>query len=76
MYLSIEETAEYIQLPVSYVESLIQQGKIRAVFDGENYLINKGQFTTHMEQLEKYKKLFAEWQAEPLPEDKDIKDED
>ena len=35
MYLSIEETAEFIQLPVSYVESLIQQGKIRASMMGK-----------------------------------------
>ncbi|MBS4179339.1 excisionase family DNA-binding protein [Lederbergia citrea] len=76
MYLSIEETAEYLQFPVSYIESLIQQGKIRAVHDGERYMINKEQFTTHLEQMEKYKRQLEEYLAEPLPEDLDIKDED
>ncbi|CAM3905558.1 excisionase family DNA-binding protein [Lederbergia lenta] len=76
MYLTMEETAEYLQFPVAFIENLIQQGKIRALHDGENYLINKEQFNDHLEQLEKYKKQLAEWQAEPLPEDMDIKDED
>ena len=76
MYLSIEETAEYLQLPAAFIESLIQHGKIRALHDGENYLINKEQFNNHLEQMEKYKRELAEWQAEPLPEDIDIKDED
>lgn len=76
MYLTMEETAEYLQFPVLFIEKLIQQGKIRALHDGENYLINKEQFNDHLEQMEKYKKQLAEWQAEPLPEDMDIKDED
>ncbi|QWH15965.1 helix-turn-helix domain-containing protein [Bacillus mycoides] len=76
MYITIEEAAEYLQLPKSYVEDLIQQKKVRALFDGEQYLINKEQFNTHLEQMEKYKQLVEEILNEPIPEDMDVKDED
>ncbi len=75
MYLSIKETAEYLSVSESFIESLIQQNKIRAVFDGEKYVIYKEQFNTHLEQMEKYKKLIEE-ESEPIPEDWDVKDED
>ena len=76
MYLSVQEMAEYLNLPASYLEQLIQEKKIRAVFDGEQYLINRDQFSNYHEQLEVYKKLFQEWLHEPIPEDWDAKDED
>jgi len=76
MYLTISEAAEYLSVSVAYIESLILQGKIRALHDGEQYLIYKDQFNTHMEQLAKYKILVEEMANEPIPEDKDIKDED
>jgi excisionase family DNA binding protein len=76
MYLTIEETAEYLSMPAAAVEKLVQQKKIRALFDGERYLIYKEQFKTHLEQMEKYKRLVEEVQNEPIPEDRDIKDED
>ncbi|GGE79264.1 excisionase family DNA-binding protein [Priestia taiwanensis] len=76
MYVTIKEVAEYLDFPEEYIESLIQQRKIRAVYDGEQYVINKAQFTTHMEQMEKYRELIQEILNEPIPEDYDIKDED
>ena len=76
MYLTIQETADYLSLPKEYIESLIIQNKIRTVHDGEQLLIYKDQFKTHLEQLEKYKILAEEWANEPIPEDLDIKDED
>ncbi|GGE34548.1 hypothetical protein GCM10011391_11530 [Pullulanibacillus camelliae] len=76
MYLTVNETAEYLSLPVSYIESLIQQQRIRAVHDGQQYLINKEQFNRHLEQVEKYKKQLEEESHEPIPEDWDAKDED
>ncbi|CAG9620209.1 excisionase family DNA-binding protein [Sutcliffiella rhizosphaerae] len=76
MYLSIKETAEYLSCSEDYVKSLIQQKKIRALFDGDDYLINKDQFSTHLKQLETYKELVEDWKSEPIPEDIDIKDED
>lgn len=77
MYLTIEEAADYLSVSVSYVESLILQGKIRVLRDGEGeVLIYKDQFKTHFDQLEKYKKLVGELANEPIPEDIDVKDED
>jgi excisionase family DNA binding protein len=77
MYLTIEETADYLSVSVPYVESLILQGKIRVLRDPEGaVLIYKDQFKTHLEQLEKYKKLVEELANEPIPEDMDVKDED
>lgn len=77
VYLTVEETADYLSVSIAYVENLILQGKIRSVDDGEGViLIYKDQFKTHFEQLEKYKMLAEELANEPIPEDKDIKDED
>ncbi len=60
----------------SAVEELIRQRRIRALFDGEQYLIYREQFSAHLRQVEKYKKLLEEVLNEPIPEDIDIKDED
>ncbi|MBU5213313.1 excisionase family DNA-binding protein [Heyndrickxia oleronia] len=76
MYLTIKETSEYLSLPETSIEKLIMQGKIRFVHDGEQYLLYKDQFKTHIEQMEKYKKRVEEWYNDPIPEDPDVKDED
>ncbi|WP_237981955.1 helix-turn-helix domain-containing protein [Bacillus thuringiensis] len=76
LYITVEEAAEYLNLPKSYIEELIQKKQIRALFDGEQYLLNKEQFNTHLEQMEKYKQLVEEILNEPIPEDMDVKDED
>ncbi|QST00432.1 excisionase family DNA-binding protein [Pontibacillus sp. ALD_SL1] len=76
MYLSIQETAEYLELPAEYIEKLVRVGRIRSIFDGERYLINQNQFTTHFEQVEKYRQYIQDYLNEPIPEDPDIKDED
>lgn len=76
MYLTIEETADYLSLHESKVTALILQGKIRAVHDGQQFLINKEQFTTHFEQVDKYRLMIQEYLNEPIPEDIDVKDED
>ncbi|PLR96879.1 excisionase family DNA-binding protein [Bacillus sp. T33-2] len=76
MYMTVKETAEFLTMPVSDVESLIRQKRIRTIFDGEQYLIYRDQFNTHFRQMEKYKKLVEEVLNEPIPEDPDIKDED
>ena len=74
--MTVKETAEFLTIAVTNVEGLIQQKKIRAIYDGEQFLINKDQFTTHLKQREKYKELVEEILNEPIPEDIDIKDED
>ncbi|MDR6999989.1 excisionase family DNA-binding protein [Neobacillus niacini] len=76
MYLTVKETSEYLSVPVSTVEKLVQQRKIRALYDGNEYLIYKDQFNTHLRQMEKYKQLVEEILNEPIPEDLDVKDED
>lgn len=76
MYLTIKETAEYLSIDEDYIKQLIQQQKIRAVHDGEQYLIYKEQFNNHLEQMEKMKKLITDYYNEPIPEDPDVKDED
>lgn len=76
MYLTVKEAAEYLSLAEAAVEKLIQQKKIRALFDGSEYLIYKEQFNTHLKQVEKYKQLVEEILNEPIPEDIDVKDED
>ncbi|NRD77953.1 excisionase family DNA-binding protein [Bacillus sp. BRMEA1] len=76
MYLTIKQAAEYLSMTEETIEKLIQQRKIRTLFDGTEYLIYKDQFNTHLKQLEKYKQLIQEILNEPIPEDLDIKDED
>ncbi|WP_423410663.1 excisionase family DNA-binding protein [Heyndrickxia sp. MSNUG] len=74
--MTVKEASEYLTMPEPQIEKLIFQRKIRAIHDGDQYLIYKEQFNTHMEQVEKYKKLVEEILNEPVPEDIDIKDED
>ncbi|WP_042225070.1 excisionase family DNA-binding protein [Oceanobacillus manasiensis] len=76
MYLNIKETAEFLSMDESKVKALVLNGKIRSVYDGNQYLINKEQFNTHFEQVEKYRKLIQEYLNEPIPEDIDVRDED
>ena len=76
MYLSVQETAEYLSMDETKLSALVLQGRIRAIHDGEQYLINKAQFTTHFEQVEKYRLMIEDYLHEPIPEDIDVKDED
>lgn len=76
MYLTIQEAAEYLSMDEARVSALVLQGRIRAIHDGDQYLINKSQFTTHFEQVEKYRLMIEEYLSEPIPEDIDVKDED
>jgi excisionase family DNA binding protein len=76
MYLTMQETAEYLELPEEFIRTLIKQKKIRAVFDGEQYIIYRDQFNHHMEQMKKLKQRTEQENNEPLLEDYDYKDED
>lgn len=75
--MTLEEAAEHLNITITTLKKLIYQGKIRFVegYDGE-ILIYKEQFNTHLDQMEKYKKLVEEYLSEPIPEDIDVKDED
>lgn len=76
MYITIQETAEYLGMPLEQVTNYVLEGRIRAVHDGSQFLINKDQFGLFFEQLEVVKQEIAEWQSKPLPPDRDIQDED
>lgn len=76
MYLTIKETATYLSMKESTIHSFVVQGRIRAVHDGKQFMINKEQFTTHLKEVVKYKKQIRAYLNEPLPEDIDVKDED
>ena len=76
MYLTIEETAEKLGMPVEQVLRYVRNRKIRAVHDGTSWLINEDQFGLYFEQLEQLKQQIEEWRNEPIPPDRDIKDED
>lgn len=76
MYLTVKEAAEYLAISEDAIKKLIQQKRIRTIFDGVQYLIYKEQFNTHLKQMEKYRLLVEEVLSEPIPEDIDVKDED
>ncbi|MGX7419628.1 excisionase family DNA-binding protein [Carnobacterium gallinarum] len=76
MYLTIEETADYLAIPTNEVLRFIRERQIRTVTDGENILIYKEQFNLFMKEMERYKKELEDYLSEPIPEDIDIKDED
>lgn len=63
-------------MPVQQVHKYVLEGRIRSVYDGEQLLINKAQFALYFKQLEQLKQQIDEWRNEPLPPDRDIKDED
>ncbi|RKJ33871.1 DNA-binding protein, partial [Butyricicoccus sp. 1XD8-22] len=54
----------------------IYEGRIKAVHDGEQFLVNSAQFDTYHEQLERIKEEIEIWRNTPIPEDPDVKDED
>ncbi|QHJ70377.1 helix-turn-helix domain-containing protein [Planococcus halotolerans] len=76
MYMTVPETAAYLSMPQEQVNRYILEGRIKAVHDGEQYMVNTSQFETHFQQLELAKQQLEEWKATPIPDDVDIKDED
>lgn len=76
MYLTVKQTAEYLDLPEWFIREKIAEGKIRAVHNGEEYLINKEQFNHHLEQIKKLREWEEAEKLESIPESYDVKDED
>ena len=76
MYKTVEDTAVDLGMPHSQILQYIYNGQIRAVFDGEQFLINSAQFDTYHEQLARIKEEIEIWKNTPIPEDMDVKDED
>ncbi len=76
MYKTVEDTAVDLGMPQSQILQYIYTGQIRAVFDGEQFLINSAQFDTYHEQLARIKEEIDIWKNTPIPEDMDVRDED
>ena len=76
MYLTITETAEYLDIPVNEIHRLIREKQVRIIRVDDEILLNKEQFKLYFEALEKRKAEIEEYLNTPLPEDLDIKDED
>lgn len=76
MYMTIEETAEYLGMPIQQVQKYVWEGRIRSIHDGEQFLINQNQFANYFNELEIVKRQIEDYLNEPLPPDRDIKDED
>ncbi|MGG4452715.1 excisionase family DNA-binding protein [Brevibacillus porteri] len=75
-YLTVEETAAYLELPETFIMEKIKQGRIRAVHDGNEYIINKEQFNHHLEEISKLREFEDAARHDPIPESYDVKDED
>lgn len=76
MYKTVAETAKDLQMPIEQVVRYVHAGRIKAVYDGDQLLINSGQFDTYHQQLERIKEEIEIWRNTPIPEDIDVKDED
>lgn len=76
MYLTLEETAKFLDIKLSEVYRLIHEKQIRTVSDGEDLLVNDQQFNLYLKSLETYKMEIQDYLNEIPPEDIDIKDED
>lgn len=76
MYLTIRETAEYLDLPVNEIHRLIREKQVRVIRSNDEILLNQEQFNFYLKAREKRKAEIEEYLNTPLPEDPDIKDED
>ena len=76
MYLNIQETADYLEVPISEIHRLIRERQVRIIEVDDEILLNRDQFNFFIEQREKYKHKLEAYLNTPLPEDPDIKDED
>ncbi|GEL04907.1 helix-turn-helix domain-containing protein [Rummeliibacillus sp. G93] len=76
MYKSVADTAQDLSMPEHQVMRYVLEGRIRAVHDGQQFLVNSDQFERYFEQLERIKEEIEIWKNTPIPEDIDIKDED
>lgn len=76
MYLTIDQTAEYLNLPVHEIHRLIRENQIRIVTVDDEILIYQEQFNLFLKEMEKKKRERDEFLSTPIPEDSDIKDED
>ena len=76
MYLTVEQTAEYLDVSVGEIYRLIRENQVRYLdVDGEVMLYQE-QFNLFLKERERQLAAYEEYLNTPIPEDKDIKDED
>ncbi|APZ49984.1 hypothetical protein BW721_10315 [Jeotgalibaca sp. PTS2502] len=76
MYLTIQETADYLDLPISEIHRLIREKQIRVLRLEDEIMIYREQFNLFLTEREKEKATLEDYLNTPVPEDIDIKDED
>lgn len=76
MYLTIEQTADYLNLSVNEIIRLIRERQIRTLTVDDEILIYREQFNLFLREMEKKKYERDEYLQTPIPEDPDVKDED
>lgn len=76
MFVSIQEAANYLEINETDIRKLIFEKKIKAFYDGEQYLINTAQFDSHLKEMERVRSEIQSYLAEPVPESLFVKDED
>ncbi|MCM2675062.1 helix-turn-helix domain-containing protein [Alkalicoccobacillus plakortidis] len=76
MYISLPELADYLGLPLAYIKGQVASGNIKAIHNGEEYVVSKNHFESYKKQIELKRKAIELELNEPIPEDWDAKDED
>lgn len=76
MYMTIHELSEYLGIPETEILKLIQSGKIRAVYDGEQYVVNIDQLNIHLKQLEYLRDELYDYMYEPVPDDAYLREDE
>lgn len=76
MYLTPEETAEFLDVPVSEIYRLIRENQVRYLTVDDQVLLYQEQFNLFLKERNRQLEAYQEYLNTPIPEDKDIKDED
>lgn len=76
MYLTIEQTAEFLDVPESEIYRLIREIQVRYLTIDDQILLYKEQFNLFLKARERQIEAYQDYLNTPIPEDKDIKDED
>ncbi|MGY3725646.1 hypothetical protein SAMN05421767_10659 [Granulicatella balaenopterae] len=76
MYLSIEDTAAYLEVDPRLIERFMREHQITWLVVDDEVLINTNQFEFFIKERQKALEEYQRYLDEPIPEDIDIKDED
>lgn len=76
VYLTPEETAEFLDVPVSEIYRLIRENQVRYLTVDDQVLLYQEQFNLFLKERKRQLEAYQEYLNTPIPEDKDIKDED